>query len=50
MIPRHQKFLFGILLLASVGMGVLLWQLRERADRILRRPALQRLHRRKRRP
>jgi hypothetical protein len=31
MIPRHQKFLFGILLLASVGMGVLLWQLRERA-------------------
>jgi hypothetical protein len=31
MIPRHQKFLFGFLLLASVGMGILLWQLRERA-------------------
>jgi hypothetical protein len=31
MIPRHQKFLFGILLLASLVMGVLLWQLRERA-------------------
>lgn len=31
MIPRHQKFLFGILLLASLVMGILLWQLRERA-------------------
>jgi hypothetical protein len=31
MIPRHQKYLFGILLLASLVMGVLLWQLRERA-------------------
>ena len=31
MIPRHQKILFGILLLASLVMGVLLWQLRERA-------------------
>jgi hypothetical protein len=35
MIPRHQKFLFGILLLASLVMGVLLWQLRERAHQRL---------------
>ncbi|MGD0829951.1 MAG: GerMN domain-containing protein [Terracidiphilus sp.] len=31
MIPRHQKLLFGILLAASLIMGVTLWQLRERA-------------------
>ena len=31
MIPRYQKILFSILLLASLGMGVMLWQLRERA-------------------
>ena len=31
MIPRYQKILFGILLLASLVMGVVLWQLRERA-------------------
>jgi len=31
MIPRHQKLLFGILLLASLVMSVTLWQLRERA-------------------
>ena len=31
MIPRYQKFLFGILLVASLVMGVALWQLRERA-------------------
>ncbi|MGA9069136.1 MAG: GerMN domain-containing protein [Terracidiphilus sp.] len=31
MIPRYQKLLFGILLLASLVMGILLWQLRERA-------------------
>jgi hypothetical protein len=30
-IPRYQKILFGILLLASLVMGVVLWQLRERA-------------------
>jgi hypothetical protein len=30
-IPRYQKILFGILLLASLVMGVALWQLRERA-------------------
>jgi hypothetical protein len=30
-IPRYQKLLFGILLLASLAMGVVLWQLRERA-------------------
>jgi hypothetical protein len=35
MIPRHQKFLFAILLLASVAMGVVLWQLRERAHQRL---------------
>ena len=35
MIPRHQKIIFGILLLASLVMGVLLWQLRERAHRRL---------------
>jgi len=31
MIPRYQKILFGTLLLASLVMGVVLWQLRERA-------------------
>ncbi|MGA2350668.1 MAG: GerMN domain-containing protein [Terracidiphilus sp.] len=31
MIPRHQKLLFGILLAASLVMGVTLWHLRERA-------------------
>ena len=35
MIPRHQKLLFGILLLASLVMGVTLWQLRERAHKRL---------------
>jgi hypothetical protein len=30
-IPRYQKFLFAILLVASLAMGVGLWQLRERA-------------------
>ncbi|MGA3081870.1 MAG: GerMN domain-containing protein [Terracidiphilus sp.] len=35
MIPRHQKLLFGILLLASLAMGVTLWQLRERAHQRL---------------
>jgi len=31
MIPRHQIILFSFLLLASLVMGVVLWQLRERA-------------------
>ena len=35
MIPRHQKLLFGILLLASLVMSVTLWQLRERAHQRL---------------
>ncbi len=35
MIPRHQKLLFGILLLASLIMGVTLWHLRERAHQRL---------------
>jgi hypothetical protein len=35
MIPRHQKLLFGILLAASLIMGVTLWQLRERAHQRL---------------
>ena len=30
-IPRYQKILFGILLVASVAMGVTLWHLRQRA-------------------
>jgi hypothetical protein len=34
-IPRHQKFLFSILLLASLVMGVALWQLRDRAHQRL---------------
>ena len=35
MIPRHQKLLFGILLVASLIMGVTLWHLRERAHQKL---------------
>ncbi len=35
MIPRYQKILFAILLLASLGMGFKLWQLRERAHKRL---------------
>jgi hypothetical protein len=34
-IPRYQKVLFIVLLLASLAMGVLLWQLRERAHKRL---------------
>jgi hypothetical protein len=34
-IPRYQKVLFFVLLLASLAMGVLLWQLRERAHQRL---------------
>jgi len=34
-IPRHQKLLFGILLVASLIMGVTLWHLRERAHQKL---------------
>jgi hypothetical protein len=34
-IPRHQKLLFGILLLTSLVMGVTLWRLRERAHQRL---------------
>jgi hypothetical protein len=34
-IPRYQKFLFIVLLIASLAMGVVLWQLRERAHRRL---------------
>jgi Sporulation and spore germination len=34
-IPRYQKVLFVVLLLASLAMGVVLWQLRERAHRRL---------------
>src|ERR1019366_7119342 len=34
-IPRHQTILFIVLLLASVVMGVVLWQLRERAHQRL---------------
>ncbi|HMG86286.1 MAG TPA: GerMN domain-containing protein [Terracidiphilus sp.] len=35
MIPRYQKIIFAVLLLASLGMGVKLWQLRERAHKRL---------------
>ena len=35
MIPRYQTILFGVLLLASVAMSVVLWQLRERAHQRL---------------
>jgi hypothetical protein len=34
-IPRYQTILFAVLLLASVAMGVALWQLRERAHQRL---------------
>jgi hypothetical protein len=34
-IPRYQSILFGVLLLASVVMSVVLWQLRERAHQRL---------------
>jgi hypothetical protein len=34
-IPRYQKILFVILLIASLAMGVVLWQLRQRAHRRL---------------
>jgi hypothetical protein len=34
-IPRYQKILFVILLIASLAMGALLWQLRQRAHRRL---------------
>jgi hypothetical protein len=34
-IPRYQKILFVVLLLASLAMGVVLWQLRERAHKRL---------------
>jgi hypothetical protein len=34
-IPRHQQLLFGILLVASLIMGVTLWHLRERAHQRL---------------
>jgi hypothetical protein len=34
-IPRYQKILFGLLLVASLAMGVTLWQLRERAHQRL---------------
>jgi len=30
-IPRYQQIIFAVLLLTSLGMGVLLWRLRERA-------------------
>lgn len=35
MIPRYQKFLFVILLIAALGMGLKLWQLRDRAHKRL---------------
>ena len=35
MIARHQTILFGVLLAASVAMGAVLWQLRERAHQRL---------------
>ena len=35
MIPRYQKVLFAILLIAALGMGVKLWQLRNRAHKRL---------------
>jgi hypothetical protein len=34
-IPRHQTVLFVLLLIASIAMGVVLWQLRERAHQRL---------------
>jgi hypothetical protein len=35
MIPRYQKILFAILLIASLGMGFKLWHLRDRAHKRL---------------
>ena len=35
MIPRYQKILFVILLIAALGMGFKLWQLRDRAHKRL---------------
>jgi hypothetical protein len=35
MIPRHQTILFAVLLVASLVMGVVLWQLRDRAHQRL---------------
>ena len=35
MIPRYQKVLFAILLIAALGMGFKLWQLRNRAHKRL---------------
>ncbi|MGA2278485.1 MAG: GerMN domain-containing protein [Terracidiphilus sp.] len=35
MIPRYQKILFAVLLLGSLVMGLVLWQLRERAHQRL---------------
>lgn len=35
MIPRYQKILFVVLLLAALGMGFKLWQLRDRAHKRL---------------
>ena len=35
MIPRYQKILFVILLIAAIGMGLKLWQLRDRAHKRL---------------
>jgi hypothetical protein len=35
MIPRYQKILLALLLIASLGMGFKLWQLRERAHKRL---------------
>jgi hypothetical protein len=35
MIPRHQSVLFILLILASVAMGIVLWQLRENAHQRL---------------
>jgi Sporulation and spore germination len=34
-IPRYQKFLFVVLLIAALGMGFKLWQLRDRAHKRL---------------
>jgi len=35
MIPRHQKIIFAVLLLASLAMSIVLWRLRERAHQRL---------------
>ncbi len=35
MIPRYQKILLAVLLIASLGMGIKLWQLRDRAHKSL---------------